>query len=372
MAQLPEPSFIERDANTVTSELVAYYEGLTGKTLQPAQPEMLLINLVAYRETLLRIAVQEAAKQNLVSYAIFPMLDYLGELVGCTRLAAACARCTLRFTLVAAQSFDVLVAAGTRVESKDGKVIFTSEFNVTIPAGQISGDISAVAESSGIAGNGYLPGEINTLLQTVAYVQSAANTVTTSGGTDEESDDNYRERIKAAPEGFSNAGSQGAYTYWTKSAHPDVIDVAVTSPSDGVVNVYPLTRYGNPDAAMIAVVSAALSDDKVRPLTDKLNVLAPTRIDFSLEAAVTVFVWADSPTVKSDVETTLADYVAGLRVKLGADIIPSQINSVYGAYKTVITFKDSNGAVFAERVLAKNEWANCTSLSVTVTGVNNG
>ena len=47
---------------------------------------MLLINLVAYRESLLRIAIQEAAKQNLVNYALYPMLDYLGELVGVFRL----------------------------------------------------------------------------------------------------------------------------------------------------------------------------------------------------------------------------------------------------------------------------------------------
>lgn len=83
---LPEPSFIDRDPQVVTAELVAMYESLTGKTLYPAQPERILVDLIAYREQLLRIAIQEAAKQNLVEYAIYPMLDYLGELVGVTRL----------------------------------------------------------------------------------------------------------------------------------------------------------------------------------------------------------------------------------------------------------------------------------------------
>lgn len=55
---LPEPSFIDRDANAVTADLIAFYEAISGKTLQPAQPEMLLINLTAYRETLLRVAIQ--------------------------------------------------------------------------------------------------------------------------------------------------------------------------------------------------------------------------------------------------------------------------------------------------------------------------
>ena len=66
---LPEPSFIDRDPQAITAEIVAQYEQLTGKTLYPAQVERLLIDVIAYRETLVRIGIQEAAKQNLVAYA---------------------------------------------------------------------------------------------------------------------------------------------------------------------------------------------------------------------------------------------------------------------------------------------------------------
>lgn len=86
MTTLPEPSFINRDPATITAEMIAAYETATGKTLYPAQVERLLINGFIYRETLTRIGIQEAAKQNLVAYAAAPMLDYLGELVNCTRL----------------------------------------------------------------------------------------------------------------------------------------------------------------------------------------------------------------------------------------------------------------------------------------------
>lgn len=83
---LAEPSFISRDVAVITAEMKASWESTTGKTLYPGQVESLLIDLIAYRENLVRIAVQEAAKQNLVSYARAPMLDYLGELVGVYRL----------------------------------------------------------------------------------------------------------------------------------------------------------------------------------------------------------------------------------------------------------------------------------------------
>jgi phage-related baseplate assembly protein len=83
---LPEPSFVTRDPEAVTAEMVASWEATAGKTLYPGQVESLLIDLIAYRESLVRIAIQEAAKQNLVAYAIYPMLDYLGQLVGVQRI----------------------------------------------------------------------------------------------------------------------------------------------------------------------------------------------------------------------------------------------------------------------------------------------
>ncbi|MCV4640052.1 baseplate J/gp47 family protein, partial [Escherichia coli] len=80
-------------------EMIAKYEADTGKTLYPAQAERLLIDLWAYREMLVRVAVQEAAKQNLVAFAREPMIDYLGELVGVYRLAAQPATTTLQFSV---------------------------------------------------------------------------------------------------------------------------------------------------------------------------------------------------------------------------------------------------------------------------------
>ena len=74
------------DPQAVTAEIVAAYEAATGKTLYPAQIERLLIDLISYRETLLRAAINDAARQNLVRFARAPMLDYLGELVGVIRL----------------------------------------------------------------------------------------------------------------------------------------------------------------------------------------------------------------------------------------------------------------------------------------------
>ena len=69
MTQLPEPNFIDRDPELITKEWVELYEKKSGKVLQPAQIERLMVDIGAYRETILRMKIQETAKQNLLSYA---------------------------------------------------------------------------------------------------------------------------------------------------------------------------------------------------------------------------------------------------------------------------------------------------------------
>lgn len=69
MTQLTEPQYIERDPEVITREWINLYEEKSGKILQPAQIERLMIDVGAYRETLLRIEIQKIALSNLLNYA---------------------------------------------------------------------------------------------------------------------------------------------------------------------------------------------------------------------------------------------------------------------------------------------------------------
>ena len=48
------PNFINRDSATIIAEMTADYEARTGRKLEPAQVETLLIQAFAYRELLIR------------------------------------------------------------------------------------------------------------------------------------------------------------------------------------------------------------------------------------------------------------------------------------------------------------------------------
>ncbi|MBP4049243.1 baseplate J/gp47 family protein [Chromobacterium violaceum] len=366
---LPEPDFIARDPAAITAEIIAQYEQMSGKTLYPAQVERLLIDLIAYRETLVCVGIQEAAKQNLVAYARAPMLDYLGQLVGVTRLPAQPARAMLRFTLDTPLASPLPIPAGTRVESGDGVVAFATDEAATLPAGRTSLEIAATCQDAGSAGNGWQPGQIVNLMDDLGDMDVVVtNTTVTAGGVEEEDDERLRERIMLAPESFSNAGSRQAYRFHALRAHQSIVDVAVLSPTPGVVQLYPLLKTGLPDANMLALVQATCSAERVRPLTDYVEALAPTAIDYVIDVRLTVYPDVDAKAVKGQAQERLQAYAAERAGALGRDIVPSQIIAavqVPGVYQATVA---SPGL----QQVPEHGWARCTGVSVTLEGVSHG
>jgi phage-related baseplate assembly protein len=157
------------DPNLILADMVAAFESAAGRTLQPAQVERLLINLYAYRESLVRNAIQYAGQQNLLAYSIFPMIDYLGQLLGVARLPAQGATSTIQFTLANALSISYTLPAGTLVGTSDGQFAFAIDRSLTIAAGTLSGVASATATIAGAGANGYLPGQIAVQLKSECF-----------------------------------------------------------------------------------------------------------------------------------------------------------------------------------------------------------
>lgn len=362
-AAIPVPSFVTVDADALTAQLVARYQADTGRTLQPAQVERLLIDLLAYEGVLAREAVQETGEQSLVAFARYPMLDYLGENVGVTRLQPSAATTMLQITLAATSGTDTLIAAGALVQSADNLATFATSIDLTIPAGQLVGLVPAAATVAGEIGNGYLAGQIATIVAPIAGVATIANTTTSASGAELEDDDALRARIPLAPSRFSNAGSSGAYKYLAVSAHPAIVDAAVSSPAPGQVKVSVLTNTGAPSSDVLAAVTAALNAETVRPLTDTVIVSAPASVDFAITGTITPYRSADADALATSVAAAAATFAAALRASLGRDIVPAQLVAALmlaGVYSIDLT---SPAAVLPVDVDA---WANATSITFTV------
>lgn len=367
---LSEPVFVDTDPEKITRELVAKYELDAGKTLYPAQDEMLLINLIAYRESLVKIAIQDAACQNLVAKARAPMLDYLGELVGVYRLDAKPAVTFLNFELDTPALRAVSIPAGTRVSASDS-VVFTTDEDSILPVGSNRVSIRATCNLPGISGNGWQPAQISNLMDDIGDGSldfTVTNPAVSTGGADPEGDEHLRERIRLAPESFSNAGSKGAYRFHAMSAHQDIVDVAVVRPVPGTVELYPLLTSGLPDPNLLDLVAGICSDEKIRPLTDTVHVQPPMEVDYSISASIRVYDDQDMDLVMKSADSAIRGWVTSQSSRLGVDIIPSQISavlSVAGVYRVTLTLP-------VERILADHEWGYCTDINLIPEGKAHG
>lgn len=380
MVSLPEPQFIGRDPDTITTEMIARFEQITGRTLYPAQVERLLVDFAAYNETLTRIAIQEAAKQTLLVYARGVALDHIALPLGVIRLPAARASTVLRLTRAPGSLPRVVIPADTLAASSDGARLFSLSANAVLEAGSLTVDVAALSVVAGVAGNDLPPGAINRwaapndqvdgLALSAIAVTSLSDSV---GGSDPEADDPFRVRIAEAPEKFSVAGPDGAYRFWAISASPAVSDAFVTSPTPGLVRVYLLAHDIDPAGVKlprlptspeIAGVLAVLSDETIRPLTDQVEVLAPTRVTYRIVATVERLTGADPAAIEAAAEAAAANYARDRRAGLGRDLVASAVSaalSLPGVYRVTVSEP-------VDRVLVGAEWADCTDIILTMGG----
>ena len=272
IANLPEPNFIERDANRVTAELVALYEQLSGKTLYPAQADRIMLDVIAYREMLIRTQIQEAGKQNLLAFANGVMLDYLGDFFGVVRL-------------------------------------------------------------------------------------------------ENEIDEQLRQRIRLAPESYATTGSRQAYIYHTLSTDSQIIDADALRGENGNIYIHILTVDGVVTDDLIQRVLANTSDEKKRPLSDRVHVAGGQPFNFELAINVYPLTIADPNSVLATAQVKAQIYVDELKRKLGRDIVPSQIIvrlSGDGIWQIEVVSPSQ------PVILEPYQWANCTQLNISLGGSQNG
>ena len=319
--------FVDADADEVESYVIGRYEAITGRTLAKGDPVRLFLLTIAALIVLLLNKINETGKQNLLRYATGDNLDHLGALVGVERIPAKAAVTTMRVKLSAQLQTATIIPAGTRFTAGDN-VFFALDAPLVIEAGITSGDGSATCLAKGELGNGYIAGQLKTLVDPVPYVDSVANITTSEGGAEVQDDDSYREDIRLAPEHFSTAGPDGAYVYYAKRASSKISDVTVWSPEAGKVEVRPLLAGGElPGEEMLQQVKATLNDKTVRPLTDNISVLAPEQVSYSIN--LTYYIASDNKAqataIQNAVNAAVDDYVLWQKSRLGRDINPSEL-----------------------------------------------
>ncbi len=94
----------------------------------------------------------------------------------------------------------------------------------------------------------------------------------------------------------------------------------------------------------------------------------PVQVDYAIEANITIYRDQDANSIKDNANSAIQNWVASRTATLGRDIVPSQIISVLsvaGVYQVELVTP-------VLKVVAENEWANCTAITLNMTGVSDG
>lgn len=156
-----------------------------------------------------------------------------------------------------------------------------------------------------------------------------------------EGDETLRLRAQAAFEGMSVAGPSAAYEYFARSASGQVSDARATSPSPAEVVVAVLSTEGDgtASAALLAAVAAAVNDEEVRPLGDRVTVQSAEIVPYMIDATLYLYPGPESEPIINAAMASLQTFFADNDKKIGRDIVRSAISAalhVQGVQRVVI------------------------------------
>lgn len=317
LSRLPAPSVVETlDYEALLAQYLAKLQALDPAftALVESDPAYKLIEAVAYQAMLLRQRVNDAARAVMLAFATGADLDQLGALVGVARL--------------------------------------------TVDPGDPGNGVAATMET----------------------------------------DTDFRRRIQLAPEGFSTAGPVGAYVFHALGADAAVSDASASSPTPddiralvlgvladhgaaaslvtametalddaawpGDVEVVILARTGSglPSADTLSAVTAALSAEDVRPLTDSVTVKAADIIHYTVEARLDVFNGPDPTVVRQASQDAVETYVTAQR-KIG---LPVTRSGLFAALHTAGVVNVHLVQPAADILVSDSGAAVCTGVSVEI------
>lgn len=332
---LPEISFIEGITyEGILNEMVADFETKyteeTGRKikLRPEDKEHIHLRVLAGQYYQMYQQLDYAAKMNLLKYSKGDFLKHLGAFKKTFIQEPRAAAVKVRFTLSEVRKDVIYIPEGTRVTAGDG-VYFATDDYAEVAAGESYADVTCTCETAGDIGNNYQPGTIEIIVDPVPYVKSVVNVTKSDGGSGEESEESFRERIFLAPSSYSVAGPADAYEYWVKQYNSAAIeDVKIYEPVEAVVDIRILLQGGAlPSETFCSGCLQYLKDNPIIPLTDNNYVLPPDVVGYDLKATYYIS-RSDINNVKSiqdSIEAAKDTYLNWQRTKIGRDLNPDAL-----------------------------------------------
>lgn len=220
-------SLINHNAEEIYNEFLEQLENAIQEQLYPGDErrifaEALIMTIVQFLAT-----ADDKIKQKFLQNARGEVLDSNGEAYGVERIEGEKATTKITFSLQTIVSADIEIPKGTLV-TNDSEHFFETLIDAVIPNGELSVTVPAEATVAGSEYNDIGIGEIDVLVSNIAYIDNVANSTATSGGTDDEDDDTYRERIRLSQDRYAS-GTENYYKYHAMTADTNIQDIYITN-----------------------------------------------------------------------------------------------------------------------------------------------
>lgn len=371
---LPEPSLTEPDFDNTLASLKERYFEKTGHYPTVNDPETFHLEEIAYTKSELQDEINYESKQNLLAFAEDGRLEHLGALVGAgERLPEAAASTVIEIHFTSGHGGTV-VPKGYPVQAVDGQTLFVCMIDYIIEAGTETLLANFECQTAGLNGNGFVAGQISTLVDdSVTEIESASNVTTSQGGALAEDDDRYAYRIWLAPSQFSVAGPYDAYEFFALSASSAIGSVSVWTPAPNDISISAILLDGSlPEQPIIDAIYAQCSGEKRVPMGDRVAVVPVGGVDGT--ATIELNVYKDYAALGKTIVETAKELVEAEFLKWatthGEDVVVQAIDTICknieGVYYANVIIKDSAGAVIEEiKSISKKERANIELNSIT-------
>lgn len=179
-----------------------------------------------------------------------------------------------------------------------------------------------------------------------------------------ESDDDYLARGQQAFDRLAAAGPRAAYIAHALYADGRIADASAISPAPCEVVISVLAREGDGTASaeLLAKVTAALSDEDVRPLGDRLTVQSAGIVPYQVQAVLHCYPGPESEPIYQAATAKLANYISTQR-RLGRDIRRS---ALYAALHVEGVQRVELIAPAVDLVLSPTQAAYCTANQISL------
>lgn len=318
-----ELHYIEADSEALWLEMADAYAEQGGDLLYPGDEKEMLLRAVQAIGMNILMTVDNALRQDTLTYAVRDFLKEYGKKRNCIYMEATPA--TAEMTMILSQTnVQRILPEGTMLTA-DGKVIWetTEELVITGTAQTIVTRIQCM--TAGETGNGLILGTQMQFTEGLDGLTSATITEAASGGTDAEDEEEYRERIRTYGLSTVTTGPEAQYESMAESVSNQILDARALNDGDGEVGIYLITESGASTEAIYAAVEAKLNANDARPLTDHVTIYGATDKAYTLN----VKVWYDTGAeLTQPVTDTIEEYQKWQDNKIGRAFNPDKLTAM--------------------------------------------